>query len=392
MIQYPKLTISDRLNQQRERLPLADLQETFKESWTVNEKWQVTFAITDSLAYEQAIQMLDVQNIVNYDGQSYVITQCTKTVSSGLSVYEVTASHLFYRLANNVRQNNVRTGTLTYGLSDAVNFMLADNDQRVTAKFIGNFPRIQIENLGNSSFNKFLQDYTSKFDASYVLNNQQIIFYSATYLKQQPVIDTLFYQHDVEDIKLSLDTTSLVNEIRCLGKPINQNSDTNNSQTKYQVDFIYRDNTSVHKWGLQRGDPLSDDRFTDQGSMTEYARQTVQAQPIATLTTTAWNIIIKQCETVKLIMPNLDWQTTIALNGYERNPFNQFSLPTITFDNASLAVNDINVAMFKHITNAHDNVGKTMAQLQAALGDLQDGDLITDDDTIDKLNKLGEIS
>ncbi|MBP5818566.1 phage tail protein [Lactiplantibacillus plantarum] len=392
MIQYPKLTISDRLNQQCERLPLADLQETFKESWTVNEKWQVTFAITDSLAYEQAIQLLDVQNIIQYDGQSYVITQCTKTVSSGLSVYEVTASHLFYRLANNVRQNNVKTGTLTYGLADAVNFMLDSNDQGITANFIGDFPKIQIENLGNSSFSKFLQDYTSKFDASYTIDNQQITFYSATYLKQQPVIDTLFYQHDVEDVKLSLDTTSLVNEVRCLGKPIDQGSSTNSSQTKYQVDFIYRDDDSVKKWGLQRGDPLSDDRFTDQESMTEYARQTVQAQPIATLTTTAWNVIIRQCETVKLIMPNLDWQTTIALNGYERNPFNQFSLPTITFDNASLAVNDINVAMFKHITNAHNNVGKTINQFQAALDELQDGDLITDDDTIDKLNELGEIS
>ncbi len=51
----------------------------------------------------------------------------------------------------------------------------------------------------------------------------------------------------------------------------------------------------------------------------------------------------------------------------------------------------INVAMFKHITNAHTNVGKSMVQLQAALSGLQDGDLITDDDTIDKLNKLGEI-
>ncbi|WP_369901123.1 phage tail protein [Lactiplantibacillus plantarum] len=392
MIQYPKLTISDRLNQQRERLPLADLQETFKESWTVNEKWQVTFAITDSLAYEHAIQLLDVQNIINYDGQSYVITQCTKTVSGGLSVYEVTASHLFYRLANNVRQDNVKTGTLTYGLADAVNFMIANNDQGITAKFIGDFPKIQIENLGNSSFNKFLQDYTGKFDASYVLDNQQITFYSAAYLKQQPVIDTLFYQHDVEDIKLSLDTTSLVNEVHCLGKPIDQGKGANNSQTKYQVDFIYRDDDSVKKWGLQRGDPLSDDRFTDQESMTGYAKQTVQAQPIATMTTTAWDVVIKQCETVKLIMPNLDWQTNVALNGYERNPFNQFSLPTITFDNASLAVNDINVAMFKHITSAHDNVGKTVTQLQAALVDLQDGDLITDDDTIDKLNELGEIS
>ncbi|WP_167803126.1 hypothetical protein [Lactiplantibacillus plantarum] len=47
--------------------------------------------------------------------------------------------------------------------------------------------------------------------------------------------------------------------------------------------------------------------------------------------------------------------------------------------------------MFKHITNAHTNVGKSMVQLQAALSGLQDGDLITDDDTIDKLNKLGEI-
>ncbi|MCG0891647.1 prophage P2a protein 50 [Lactiplantibacillus plantarum] len=48
--------------------------------------------------------------------------------------------------------------------------------------------------------------------------------------------------------------------------------------------------------------------------------------------------------------------------------------------------------MFKHIINAHTNVGKAMNQLQAALDDLQDGDLITDDDTIDKLNELGEIS
>ncbi|MGY5246516.1 phage tail protein [Lactiplantibacillus plantarum] len=392
MIQYPKLTISDRLNQQRERLPLADLQETFKESWTVNEKWQVTFAITDSLAYEQAIQLLDVQNIVNYDGQNYVITQCTKTVSGGVSVYEVTASHLFYQLANNARQNNVKTGTLTYELSDAVNFMLANNDQGVTAKFVGDFTTTQIENLGNSSFNKFLQDYTSKFDASYIIDNKQITFYSATYLKQQPVIDTLFYQHDVENVKLSLDTTSLVNEVHCFGKPINQGNSTNDSQTKYQVDFTYRDDDSVKKWGLKRGDPLSDDRFTDQESMNEYARKTVQAKPIATLTTTAWNVVVRQCETVKLIMPKLDWQTTVALNGYERNPFNQFSLPTITFDNASLAVNDINVAMFKHIINAHDNVGKTMIQLQAALGELQNGDLITDEDTIDKLNELGGIS
>ena len=392
MIQYPKLTISDRLNQQRERLPLADLQETFKESWTVNEKWQVTFAITDSLAYERAIQLLDVQNIVNYDGQRYVITQCTKTVSGGLSVYEVTASHLFYRLANNVRQNNVKTGTLTYGLSDAVNFILANNDQGLTAKFVGDFPRIKIENLGSSSFNKFLQDYTSKFDASYVLNNKQIIFYSANYLKHQPVIDTLFYQHDVEDVKLSLDTTSLVNEVRCLGKPIDQKNGTNNSQAKYQVDFIYRDDDSVHKWGLQRGDSLSDERFIDQGSMTKYARQTVQTQPIATLTTTAWDVTIKQCETVKLVMSNLNWQTTVALNGYELNPFNQFSLPTITFDNASLAVNDINVAMFNHIINAHTNVGKSMNKLQSVLDDMKNGDLITDDDTIDKLNKLGGIS
>ena len=392
MIQYPNLTISDRLNQQRERLPLADLQETFKESWTVNERWQVTFAITDSLAYEHAIQLLDVQNIVNYDGQSYVITQCTKTVSGGLSVYEVTASHLFYRLANNVRQDSVKTGTLTYGLADAVNFMLANNDQGLTAKFVGDFPTIQIENLGNSSFSKFLQDYTSKFDASYVLDNQQITFYSATYLKQQPVVDTLFYQHDVEDVKLSLDTTSLVNEVRCLGKPIDQGSGASSSQTNYQVDFTYRDDDSVGKWGLQRGDPLSDERFTDQTSMTEYAKQTIQAQPIATLTTTAWNVVINQCETVKLIMPSLDWQTALALNGYERNPFNEFSLPTITFDNASLVVNDINVAMFNHITNAHNNVGRAVTQLQAALVDIQDGDLITDEDTIDKLNELGGIS
>ncbi|MCG0885671.1 prophage P2a protein 50 [Lactiplantibacillus plantarum] len=91
-------------------------------------------------------------------------------------------------------------------------------------------------------------------------------------------------------------------------------------------------------------------------------------------------------------MPNLDWQTNVALNGYERNPFNQFSLPTITFDNDSLVVNDINVAMFKHIMNAHNHVGNTMNQLLSALGDLQNGDLINDEDTIDKLNELGGIS
>ena len=64
-------------------------------------------------------------------------------------------------------------------------------------------------------------------------------------------------------------TNDLDNEVRCLDKPIDQGSGTDDSQTKYQVDFIYRDDDSVEKWVLQRGDPLSDERFTNQESMTE---------------------------------------------------------------------------------------------------------------------------
>lgn len=360
MYQYPVITISDRNNRTRERLPIADLQKTFKETWNLNDTWSITFSVIETNEFSKALELIKPENIITYQGQEFIIKQPNREILDGISTYTVTAVHRYYVDASNVRRNDVSNGTITWSFQDAVNSFVNNNDQGVSVSFNGNFPKIQIENLGNSSFLKFAQDYFSKFKAVVVPDNKHWNIYSYDAFKKHNG-KRIIYQNSAEDLKLNFDSTSIINQCRCLGKPID-----NTNPQKYSVDFIWSNQDSIDKWGLHRGDTQSDERFTDQNSMTQFEDGNLQTDPVVTLEITAFaqeKNSYDKGEEIILIVPDINWSTNVILNHYERNPFNEIDTPVFQFDNTNIAINDVNVALNDKISSIQSGSGSILGKV-----------------------------
>lgn len=350
MFQFPLITISDRNRQTRERLPIADLQKSFKETWNKNDTWTITFSVIEQDMYAKAISLISTENIITYSGQEFIIKQSNREINNGTSTYTITASHRYYDDATNVRNNSAYNGTKTWSFQDAVNYFVNGNDQGVSVEFRGNFPTVQIENLGNCSFLKFTQDYFDSFNAVVIPNNKHWVLYSYDEFKKNNG-KTVIYQHDLEDIKMNMDSTSIVNQCQCYGKPID-----NTTPQKYSVDFLWSNQDSINRWGLHRGDAVSDERFTDQNSMNSYENQHQQSDPTITLELSSFNRDdYDKGEELLLIIPSMKWSTNVVLNHYERNSFLEFDTPTLQFDNTNLSLNDVNVALHDQIENINQS-------------------------------------
>ena len=350
MFAVPVLTISDSKFQTRERLPVADLQKSFKETWNKNDTWTITFSIMEQRKYGKAIELILPENVITYNGQEFIIKQSNRELSNGVSTYTVTASHRYFTDANNIRKNDQYSGIKTWNFQDAVNFYCNGNSQGIITEFHGNFPNVQIENLGNGSFLKFGQDYFSNFNAVIVPNNKRWVFYSYDEFKKKNG-KKIIYQHDSENLKMNMDSTSIVNECRCLGKPIE-----NSNPQKYSVDFIWKNQKSIDNWGIHRGDVVSDERFTDQKSMSDYEDQHQQIDPSVTLEISSFNRNdFDMGEEILLMVPSIKWSTKVVLNHYERNPFLEYDTPILQFDNTNISLQDVNVALHDQIESIKNN-------------------------------------
>lgn len=372
MFAIPTLTISDSNFQTRERLPVADLQKSFKETWNKNDMWTITFSIMEQRKYAKAIELISSENIVTYNGQEFVIKQSNREISNGVSTYTVTATHRYFNDANNIRKNDQYSGSKTWSFQDAVNFYCSDNNQGITTEFHGSFPTVQIENLGNGSFLKFGQDYFNSFNAVIVPNNKRWVFYSYDEFKKKNG-KKIIYQHDSENLKINMDSTSIVNECRCLGKPIE-----NSNPQKYSVDFIWKNQNSINNWGIHCGDVISDERFTDQKSMSDYEDKHQQTEPNVTLEISSFNRKdFEMGEEILLMIPSLRWSTKVVLNHYERNPFLEYDVPVLQFDNTNLSLRDVNVALHDQIENIRNST--SLMEIQ--------GNYSNDTTTIDLIGK-----
>lgn len=350
MYQYPIMTISDRKYQTRERLPIADLQKTFKETWNLNDTWSLNFSVMEKPQFSNALALIKPENIITYQGQEFIIKQPNREILNGLGTYTITAVHRYYEDARNVRRDDVSNGVITWSFQDAVNSFINNNDQNISVSFSGDFPKIQIENLGNCSFVKFVQDYFDKFNAVIIPDNKHWNIYSYDTFKKQNG-KRIVYQNSAEDLKLNLDSTNIVNQCRCLGKPID-----NTNPQKYSVDFIWSDQNSINQWGLQRGDVQSDERFTDQNSMAQFENSNLPTEPVVTLEVNSFNRDnYDKGEELTLIVPSINWSTKVVLNHYERNPFNEIDTPVLQFDNTNIAINDVNVALNDKIVSLQNS-------------------------------------
>lgn len=357
MFSYPSLVVRERNGNSEERLNINDAHDSFQDAWSLNQSMELSLTARLLPGYTSAFNLLQTQNMIVYGGQQYVIKQASPAVDAGILTNQVKAVHIIYDVLKNVRKEDINAGTLTYSFQDACGQFVNGNDQGVTVDYNGNFQSVQIENLGNTSFLEFLTSYLDKFGAVMIPDNLHIHFYSRDTFRHE-TNNMFVYGGNTDTVHLSTDSSNLINQCWCYGKPVdNENSSSNNDLTKgnYQVKFLFSDQDSINKYGLHRGPAVSDERFTDQGSMQQYVQSTLQTEPTLQLTMQYLSrTVINKGDGWYLRAPSVGLEREVTVTGITQNPYNPASMPTITLDNTSAALRSISLTLSNRVRD-HDN-------------------------------------
>lgn len=301
-----------------------------------NSQWQLQFTAYDdgSLAF----QMLSVEASVWWSGQEYIVKQFQEADTTGFTTYQVAAIHVAYDVQR-VRQRQVKTGTLTYTVESVLSFYLAGNSFGYTWQVIGNFGKEQITDLGNSSGKDMLDKIVSTWpDAIFYPDNKNIRIYQHDSLAKN-LGNRIDYLHNTPELKLSFDSTELVNEVMCYGKQ--KESEESNSVEYYFQPFLVSDQKSITQWGLHPGDDISDERFTDQRSMQLYALSKLTPEPSLSIEVTE---LVREIPTLselrRLEIRNKNFVTEVEVVAFTYYPLDKAQATNVTLNNSAKTILD----------------------------------------------------
>lgn len=205
--------------------------DTFYISWEMNSSWSLQFTIKDdgSLAYA----MLDAEASLFFDGQEYIIKQCTPSFTDGINSKDIVATHVYSEVARvrKYKQYVDQNGNATqdsdqsedqqmYAIDDVLKFFLDGNNMGFSYQVIGDFPKARIAKITDGSGSDMLSKIVSAWPNAVIYpDNRNIRVYTLDAFMQDHD-NRLNYQHDVTSFKLTYDSTSLSNEVYCVGGTI----------------------------------------------------------------------------------------------------------------------------------------------------------------------------
>lgn len=229
------------------------LEDSIYISWEVNNTYQAYFTAWDDES--AAYQMLTVQNMVEIDGQWFVIKQCEPDYSSGIGTVAVTLQHISGEISrmhiygsdpvdwgqyshtgnSNVSLNvpdNADTVAQSVSPSDILNYFFGGDNGKgwnITYQVIGSFNSEMVENpyasgSGKDAISRILETWSS---AVFWPDNLNLRIYSHDefYKDYGHRYD---YLRDTTEVQLQYDTTDMTNAARLVGatQEIQTTSDT----------------------------------------------------------------------------------------------------------------------------------------------------------------------
>lgn len=272
-----KLTVRGQGRTEVEPLNCVD-PDSFYITWEVNSTWSLQFtAYQDgSLAYS----MLDSQASVFFDGQEYIIKQAEPDANSGQNSLDVVATHVYFEVGrirkyktyvdpqDKDKQTDVRvnggtqidnsnddssddndpnaqktssqskngdtttTTTVTktdetkddsdenqvsYKIDDVLKYWLDGNNLGFSYQVIGDFPSSRIEQLSDGSGTDMLSKITDHWPNAIIYpDNKNIRVYTQDQFNKD-YGNRLDYLYNTTEFKWTFDSTSLTNEVMCIG-------------------------------------------------------------------------------------------------------------------------------------------------------------------------------
>lgn len=310
------------------------LPDSFQETKTVNQAWQLQFNAYDDGSV--AFSLLKAQNSVMWRGQEFVIKQIQPTYADSLNTTQVTASHIGYEVQR-VFQHKANTGTKSYSVNDVLSFYLNGNSFGYSWEVIGDFDKQQIDNLGDANGQDMLSKIVSTWSNAIIdFDNKKIkVYNSDNYYTDNG--KTITYLGNTNQVQLTYDSTSLVNKVYCLS----DNGD--NNKPSFQPFYVTNED-SIKKYGVYEGSPVSDNKFNNADAMRKYAQTQLQPEPSLSIQVqfNPNNEDIRAGEIRTLIIPELDLTTQVKVTQVTLYPISDNAQSQAQLDNTAKTILNYN--------------------------------------------------
>lgn len=298
-----------------------------------NSQRQITFIAEkdNSLGYALLIK----NNIVNFDGQDYVISTRDANYVNGYSSITITALHI-YTETNRVYKYEAVDGSKTYSVNDVLDYYFRDNAFGFTYKVVGSFETKEIENLGGDSAFDGLDKIVSTWSDAIITHDNKEITVNNHDSVVKNMGNQLAYRHNIDNLVLEEDMSTLINMYRVVGAE-------DENEKPYFEPHIIKDDTSIAEYGEYSGGNLEDDRFKDSNAMDAYARTQMVLQPTLVVTgdmTDVSEFMPKMNELLHLSILEDNISTDIEVVGITTFPFDDSQLPQLTLNSLKKTVND----------------------------------------------------
>lgn len=341
------------------------LPDTFQETKTVNQSWQLQFNAYDDKSV--AFSLLKSQNSILWRGQEFIIKQIQPTYTNSLNTTQVTATHIGYEVQR-VFQHKSNTGTKTYSVNDVLSFYLNRNSFGYSWEVHGSFDNQQIENLGNANGQDMLSKITSTWNNAIItFDNKKIKVYNSNdyYTDNGKVIT---YLGNTNQIQLNYDSTNLVNKLYCIA-----DKGSENDKAPFNP-FYVTDDESIKKYGVYEGNPVSDNRFNNADAMRQYALSQLQPEPSLSIQVqfNANNEDIAIGEVRTLIIPELDLTTQVKVTQTTTYPLSDTQQSQAQLDNTAKTILDYNNSLQNKLKQQNKLANGDNAAINNAIQNNQD--------------------
>lgn len=319
---------------------------TFQLTRTKNEAYQVDFQAYDDGSLGFALSQ--VENLVQYGGQTYVIKQVTDDNTGGVNNITVTATHIFYQL-NNRFQYNVRQGNNSFSLTDALKFLFTGVDDGYSYQVHGKFSNKTLTDFGNTSIIEGLSTIKSAFGVYAIVPDNKVIH---LYDKDSYVTNThkvFRYRNDTSAVQLQYDATSIVNTVQAVST----------AEKPAFTPFKVQNADSVAKWGIKEGARVESDSVTSVDAMKSLASQSFVLEPSLAMTvTSADNEDVALGENWTVQMIENGFQTAAEVVSIVKAPF-ATSAVQITLNNTRKNYLDAQRVQQSAVNTAKKNIETT---------------------------------
>lgn len=286
--------------------------ETFCVTWEKGNSYQLDFTVyvTNSYGYS----LLTNENILEFQGQQYVIKTYNPQYADGYNTLTISATHIGYE-CQYCFQAATKAGDVSMSITDAMHWLFDGNVKGFSWEVKGNFSNRTLTDFGNCDAKTGLSTIQQAWGCDVTFDNTHVIVWEhGQYLHKTN--QTIRYEHDTDQIALTSDSTGIVNKVYCVG------AQDDNNKPKFFQPFWSWDQDSINRWGEKVGAVYSNDKVNNRGAMDAAAKATMQLNPSFSIQVTYYGTDFPEFGSqVYLEVLPMDVKEWVEVTGYKIYPF-----------------------------------------------------------------------